>query len=358
MRYFFLFSWLIHSLCGALTLEEKVGQLLIVHFNGREANEEAKALIQELHVSGFIYYNWANGLENPKQIQELSHGLQKLSTIPLWIMLDQEGGPVTRLDNGFYKLPGQREISATGHPIEAYKSALKMGMEMKAVGINMNLAPVVDVSSDPATSMIAKRTYGDDPDTVILYAAEAVRGYNEVGIVSVLKHFPGYGNVQADPHASLSLNYKSRAELEEIDLKPFKILSKQSPAMMTAHIRVPVLDHEHCATLSKKIITDLLRNEIGYNGLIITDSLAMQGLLDDCNDIEEAAIQAVNAGCDLLILGGKQLLSHQEGLEFKLETIRNIHGALVQAVKNGIIAESRLDESVDRILAAKKLWIR
>ena len=358
MRYLFIFSLFFHSLCEALTLEEKVGQLLIVHFNGFEPNQEAQDYIKELHVSGFIYYNWANGLDNPEQIRALSSGLQKLANIPLWIMLDQEGGPVTRLDRGFYKLPGNREIAASGDPTESYKSALKIGSEMKAVGINMNLAPVVDVSSNPITSMIARRTYGDDPQTVIVYAKEAVRGYNDAHIVSVLKHFPGYGNVEADPHASLSINPKPKEQLEVIDLKPFRELSNQSPAIMTAHIRVPALDEKHSATLSKKIITDLLRNEIGFKGLIITDSLAMQGLLDDCSDIGEAAVKALDAGCDLLVLGGKQLLNHQDGLEFDIETIRYVQKSILAAVKNGTISESRIEESVNRILEAKKLWLQ
>ncbi len=352
MRYLFLFTWFLHVCCEALTLEEKVGQLLIVHFNGLEANEDARAYIQELHVGGFIYYNWANGLNNPEQIRKLSAGLQNLAKIPLWITLDQEGGPVARLNEGFYRLPGNREIAATKNPANAYESAKRMGLEMKAVGINMNLAPVVDVSSDPAISVMAKRTYGDTPEVVIAFAKEAIRGYCEAGIVPVLKHFPGYGNVQADPHAALSVNPETLTQLERIDLKPFRELAYLAPAMMTAHIKVPALDRDHCATLSKKIITDLLRRDMKYNGLVITDSLAMQGLLDDCGNIEEAAIRAINAGCDLLILGGSQL-HKQEAFEFSLDDIRRIHKALVAAVGRGVIPQSRLDEALNRINAAK-----
>lgn len=354
MKYILLFTWLLHGCCGALTLEEKVGQLMIVHFNGTEVTEEARAYIQELHVGGFIYYNCANRLENPDQIRRLSAGLQEPAKIPLWIAVDQEGGPVTRLKEGFYIMPGNRDIASTGDPSNAYKSANQMGQEMKAVGINMNLAPVVDVSSDPTTSVMTRRTYGDTPKIVIEYAREAVRGYTEAGIVSVLKHFPGYGNVQADPHAALSSNTSILSQLTSIDLKPFRDLSPLAPAMMTAHIKVPALDPDHCATLSKKIITDLLRKDFGYEGLIITDSMAMQGLLDDCNDVAEASIRAINAGCDLLIFGGKVLHNEHE-FEFRIEDIRSIHKTIVEAVQSGRISEDRLEEALDRILSVKKL---
>lgn len=355
MRYIFLFTWLLHNFCAALTIEEKVGQLMIVHFNGSEVNEVARTYIQELHVGGIIYYTWANGLENPDQVQRLSAGLQGLAKIPLWIAVDQEGGPVTRLGDGFYKLPSNREIAATGYPVFAYESAKQMGLEMKAVGINMNLAPVVDVSSDPMTSVMAGRTYGDTPEIVIEYASEAVRGYKEAGIVSVLKHFPGYGNVQADPHAKLSSNLNSIDNLESIDLKPFKNLSSIAPAIMTAHIKVPALDPDNCATLSKTIMTDLLRKEIGYQGLIITDSMVMQGLLDDCSDVAEASIRAIIAGCDLLILGGKDLHKEQS-LELTLDQVRHIHRAIVDAVQKGRISITRLNESLDKILLAKDFF--
>lgn len=354
MRLFLLFI-LFHSYCGALTLEEKVGQLLIVHFNGKEANEEARVLIEELHVGGFIYYNWSNGLDDPEQVAKLSKGLQSLAKIPLWIMVDQEGGPVKRLRDGFFEMPGNREIANKAEPGFAYECARRMGEEMRAVGINMNLAPVVDITSDSSNAILKNRTFGHNIYEVIFFATELLQGYADAKIIPVLKHFPGYGNVEADPHSSLSINPHDRDWLDEIDLRPFRELGPIAPAIMTAHIRVPALDPDHSATLSKKILTDLLREEYGYQGLVISDSMVMQGLLDDCLDVEEAAIRAVNAGCDLLIYGGRRLNGPEGEAEFRLSVLRSVHTALVEAIRSGKISETRIDESIQRILSAKQI---
>ena len=334
-----------------LTLEEKIGQLLIVHFNGTEANEEARRLIEDVHVGGFILYNWANGLETFEQTARLCKSLQDLSPIPLWLCLDQEGGPVARLPGTDF-FPGNRRMAQLTIS-QAEKLAFLGAKKLQSLGINMNLAPVVDVSSQPKTSYMTSRTFGNTPEIVIPYAEAFLKGYKRAGVVSVLKHFPGYGEVSIDPHADLPINNKSFNQLMKTELAPYLALGDQPDVIMTAHILVPALDAEKCATLSKKIITGILRERIGFQGVVISDSLVMQGLLNNGINLENAAIEALLAGCDLLILGGKQILGNQEGFELRIDDYIRIFHALIEAVKTGRLPLERVDEAVQRLINLK-----
>lgn len=227
-----------------MTLEEKVGQLLMVHFNGEKVNDDAKILVKDTKVGGIIYYNWSNGLHSPEQIQTLSTGLQKLTEanqnpIPLLIAADQEGGVVARLNNGFTKFPGNKALGETFDPNLAEGAALAMGEELQAVGINMNLAPVVDVNSNPRNPVIGVRSFGDEAETVLAFGKKALNGYRQAQIIATLKHFPGYGDVAVDPHEDLPIVRKSKEELERVELLPFAKLASSADAIMTAHILVP-----------------------------------------------------------------------------------------------------------------------
>jgi beta-N-acetylhexosaminidase len=343
---------------NALSLEEKVGQVLMVHFHGEEANQDAQILIQQMHVGAFIYYNWCNGLHHPDQIKKLSEGLQKLTLetryqIPLLIAVDQEGGEVSRLQNGFTKFPCNGVVGDSEDPNLAYKIALTMGSEMRAVGINMNLAPVVDVKNpQDNNSKMSKRSYSAFPEFVVSFAAEALRGYKEAKIFSVLKHFPGHGDVAVDSHFELPILNKAVIDIENIDLYPFEKLHMMTDAIMVGHIKVPVWDEDHCATLSKIILTDILRNKIGFQGVIISDSLVMQGVLLQTGTVEEAAIQALQAGCDLLILGG-MLLNGNTKTELSVQDIMRVYQSILEAVRCGRIPEGRLNDAVSRVLTLK-----
>lgn len=338
-----------------MTLEEKIGQLMMVHFNGEYANQEADTLINEVHVGGIIYYNWSNSLHSPEQVNNLSSGLQELARqtrhqIPLLIAVDQEGGPVTRLKDGFTQCPSNKALALSGNPALAEQYALVTAQELRAVGVNMNLAPVVDVSN---YSVIGMRSYGEDPETVITYAKSALEGYRKGGVLTSLKHFPGHGDVQVDSHLDLPVVKKSRAELDRMELLPFTALAEYADTVMTAHILVPEIDPEHCATASKTII-NILREEIGFNGPIITDSLVMQGVLKAHHTPEEAAVAALNAGCDILLFGGKLLINAETKLELSASDMLRIHKYLVNAVQSGRISEERLNQSVKRVLTLKE----
>jgi len=344
----------------AMTIEEKVGQLLMVHFNGEIANEGAKTLIQKMYVGGIIYYNWSNNLNSPEQVMHLSLSLQKLTEqnripIPLFIAVDQEGGLVARLTKGFTIFPGNKALGMTNDYELAEQSAFAIGQELHAVGVNFNLSPVVDVNSNLYNPVIGIRSFGSTTDIVIPFAEKAIQGYRKAKIITSLKHFPGHGDVEIDSHQDLPIVNKSKKQLQTVELLPFKELSSIADTIMTAHIIIPSIDPVNCATLSKNILT-ILRDEIGFKGIIISDSLVMEGILKNSSSIDDAAIKALNAGCDILLLGGRKLVGTHTNLELNVADIERIHKSLVEAVKAGIVSEQRLNEAVQRILNLKKQY--
>jgi beta-N-acetylhexosaminidase len=338
------------------TLEEKVGQLLMVQFCGEEVNSDAERLINEAHVGGFIFYKWANGLKNPYQVQRLSVGLQKLSSIPLIIALDQEGGRVVRLKEGFMPFIGNDELSLMAPMTLVTDYAEAVAQELRAVGINMNLAPVVDVNSNPLNPVINTRSFGDKPEVVTLFGEAVLKGYQRSHLISCLKHFPGHGDVLIDSHLELPVLYKTKEELRRLELLPYVNLCHLADAVMTAHLFLPKVDPLNCASLSKLFIESILRDELGFSGIVVSDSLLMSGLKQHCNDVLEAAIRAINAGTDLLILGGKKLTGKDKEGELMIEKILEIYRGLVDAVKAGKISERRIDRAFERLLTLKNKY--
>lgn len=345
------------ELLEKMSLEEKAGQVLLVCFHGETINDDARTLVQGAKVGGVIYYNWANGLHSPKQVGTLSADLQKLAkethlSIPLLIAADQEGGVVARLQDGFTSFPGNRAVGEAGDLPLAKEAAFAMGEELHAVGINMNLAPVVDVNSNPRNPVIGVRSFGAHPEIVTAFGKQFLEGFKQAQVIATLKHFPGYGDAAVDPHEDLPVIRKSKAALESVELLPFAKLASSADAIMTAHILVPALDGERCSTLSEKTLT-YLRETIGFQGVIVADSLVMDGVLKTCHSVDEASIMALNAGCDLLILGGKLLTGEHTGFELTTADVQRIHGAIVAAVKSGRIPETKLNQAVTRILKLK-----
>jgi len=333
-----MLSAIIACALNLLTVEQKVGQILIPHFQGTECNEEAKSLINDLHVGGIIFYEWANDLNNQEQVTTLSASLQKEASIPLLLAIDEEGGRVSRLQKIFKPAPPPSTYTT---PQEAYAYAKQISHNLEAVGINFNLAPVADID-------FSDRSYGKDPDTVIQRASAAIRGFKESNVLTCLKHFPGHGATKTDSHFALPVVDKSLAELESWELKPFRQL--QSDAIMTAHIMLPKIDPKNCATLSPTILQHLRSH---FDGVIITDSLAMQGVLNNASSKEEAAIRAIQAGADMLILGGSQLVGNDIRFMFTLDDIHSIHRAIVHAIHTKQLSEEQITQSVARILEMK-----
>ena len=200
---FFFLCLPVFMFAADLSVEEKVGQILMVHFNGSHANEDARRLIQEVHAGGFVYYNWANELSSSSQVCALSHGLQELTDIPLFIAIDEEGGVVQRLKENFPLFPSNADVGRTKDPEKAESLAIAMGMNLWSLGINVNLAPVVDICGE--ASVIGERAFSDSPEEVVEFGRRALEGYRKVGIIPVLKHFPGLGDAIGRYHTHCTI---------------------------------------------------------------------------------------------------------------------------------------------------------
>lgn len=302
------------------SLEERVGQLLIVHFQGEHINDDAKRLMDQAHVGGFCYYDLCNG----EDVSPLSEELQSYSKHPLIIAIDQEGGRVQRLKKGFTSIPSASEMD------NPYRWGRCVGKELKECGINLNLAPVADLQ-------MGSRSFSDDPEVVIQKARAFIQGMREEGVMACLKHYPGHGDAVVDPHDGLPT-----ASFDERNLRPFDELAKEVPFVMTAHIRIPEID-EVPATVSAKWL-----QRLDFNGLVMTDSLTMGGILQHCGSLNEAACQALEAGCHLLLIGRKSLSGGCGESENLTEDILNLHAYLVQCVRDGLIDEALIDEKLQK----------
>jgi beta-N-acetylhexosaminidase len=325
-----------------MTLHEKIGQLLLF---GWMTDAQADALIDEFAAGGVILMgrNIGTPEATATKIAALQSRAREHGLPPLFVAVDQEGGRVQRLGPPLYpKRPSQREIGAASDPDAARTAACEIGTELKSLGFNWDFAPVLDVDSNPKNPVIGDRAYGPDPETVAALGVAAIQGFQtDAQILACGKHFPGHGDTDTDSHFALPTIRRSRAALDATELVPFRAaIGAGLAAVMTAHILFPALDPDLPATLSPAILTGLLREELGFDGLIITDDLEMKGVAARWG-APEAAVLAVLAGADIL------LCCHQ------WETQRAIHMALVIALQTGRLTEARLDQSLRRIAAAK-----
>lgn len=352
----------INHLLKKMTLEEKVGQLFVTYAYGQTADTtnpadvasnqtelgvaNGKELIEKYHLGGIIYFAWSNNVANPPQIAGLSNGLQRVATkarshIPLLIATDQEHGVVTRVGPPATQLPGNMALGAGRSETDTYDAAHISGKELRAIGINQNFAPDADVNVNAANPVIGVRSFGSDPSLVSSLVSASVAGYQNANVSSTAKHFPGHGDTATDSHFGVPIINHSRSEWNSIDAPPFRAAIKRGiDSIMTAHIVVPSLDPSGTpATLSKPIITDVLRGELGYDGVVITDALTMQGVRDNFGD-DRIPVLALKAGVD-------QLLMPAPG---KLDIA---YHAVIDAVRSGELTEKRIDQSVTRVLKLK-----
>lgn len=321
---------------SAMTTEEKVGQLLIAGFYETEAGEEARSYIQDYHVGGLILYG--RNVESAQQLTDLTNGLKALAGdgIPLFLSTDQEGGMVERMPPEIQKLPNAYDVSAPA----AFGAAL--GTECAAFGLNTDFAPSLDIWSNPNNTVIGRRAFGSDAETVTQRGLAFLTAMEESGIIPVVKHFPGHGDTDTDSHVGLPVVDKTREELLEMELLPFQAaIDAGAPAVMVGHILMTQIDPDKPATLSSEVVTGLLREELGFDGVVFTDDLTM-GAITQNYGLGEAAVLAVEAGCDVL------LVCHEAG------SVDQVYTALLDAVDAGRITEDRLDQSVRRILTLKQ----
>ncbi|MFC4776697.1 beta-N-acetylhexosaminidase [Paenibacillus sp. GCM10023252] len=326
-----------------MTIEEKLGQLVLVGFQGTEVDSETAAMMSKSHVGGFILYK--NNLQSSQQMVNLLNQLKaanhKSSSIPLWLSVDQEGGLVNRMPDEFTKVPPASDIGRVNRPSYTYGIYQAIGKELSAIGFNMDFAPVLDINSNPNNPVIGSRAFGTTPSVVKQQGLSAVKGLSSAQVIPVVKHFPGHGDTSVDSHLALPVVGKSYEQLESFEWKPFKAaIDGGADVVMVAHLLVRQIDHQYPSSMSSKLMTGVLREKLGFKGVIITDDMTMGGISDHYK-IGEAAVRSIRAGSDIILIG--------HGHEQQLEVLR----ALKEALNNNEITEERLDESLYRILRLK-----
>lgn len=334
---------LAESILSNMSLSQKVGQMLMGGFSGTTMSSSLNTAIQEFHIGNVIYMG-AN-VSNPSTISTMSNDIQNAminnNGIAAFISTDQEGGRVARLTNGGTHFISNMAMGATNDPEYTYAQGLACGKELRHYGINMDLAPVLDVNNNADNPIIGIRSYSDNPILVATNGTNMIKGLKDAKVAACSKHFPGHGNTSVDSHYGLPTITTSKDELYQIELAPFiSSIANGIDSIMTTHIIFSAIDEVYPATLSKKVLTDLLRNELGYSGLILTDGMEMDAIDKYFGTVEEAAVLAVKAGVDML-------------LYTSLSGPRKAHAAIIEAVNKGEISIDRINESVKRIILKK-----
>lgn len=327
---------------ASMSQTEKLGQMVMIGIQGTKVDDDSLYMLNQYHMGGVILFD--RNMENPEQVKQLTSDLQAQSNekVPLFIGIDEEGGDVVRMAEKLTPPPSQKEIGATGDIEQAKTWAIKTAKSLKDMGINVNFAPVADVGSND------KRSYSTDTNTVIDFVRAATKGYQQENIIYSLKHFPGIGKGRVDSHVDSSSIDVAKEVLMAEDILPFKtIIDENEPNdyfILVSHLKYPALDEEYPASLSSKIMTDLLRNELGYKGIIITDDMEM-GAVANHNDFRSIGVNAVKAGADIV------LVCHE------YEHQQEVYLGLLDAVNSGEISQERIDESVKRIIKVKLLHL-
>ncbi len=336
------------TIVQSMTLEEKVAQMFVVGFNATELPDRYAQLITDRSVGSLILFT--RNIKNPDQVRALTSAAQAAARqsrlgLPLAISIDQEGGTVVRMaeSDGFTHPPGNMALGAADDETLTYGSARVAAAELRAIGVNWNYAPVLDVNNNGLNPVIGVRSYGSSPDLVTRHGLAAVRGYQAGGVAPCGKHFPGHGDTTVDSHLALPVIPHSRERLEAVEFAPFRAAVKAGiDSIMTAHVFFPALEPNPGlpATLSHNVLTGLLRQEMGFDGVICTDCLEMKAIADNYTP-EQTVLMAVEAGADAL------LVSHAYEKQVAMLD------ALVEAVRSGRISGERVAESAYRMVRMK-----
>ncbi|HEY5584807.1 MAG TPA: beta-N-acetylhexosaminidase [Ruminiclostridium sp.] len=328
-----------------MSLEEKVGQLVIVGVDGYKNDDHSAQMIKKHHVGGFILFK--NNIQDTKQMLALLNSLKETNLdnkVPLFLSVDEEGGRVSRLPAEFLKFPTNKKIGELNDSYLSYQIGSIIGEELKSVGFNMDFAPVLDINSNPKNTVIGDRSFGSKVDLVSELGIQTMKGLQSKSIISVVKHFPGHGDTSVDSHIGLpTVNY-DMDRLKSFELMPFAAaIENKVDAVMVAHILLPKIDPNNPASFSKTIISDILRADMGFDGVVLTDDFTMGAIIKNY-DIGEAAVKSIQAGSDIV------LVCHEFD---KQEAVIN---ALKNAAATGKISRDRLDQSVYRILKLKEKY--
>jgi beta-N-acetylhexosaminidase len=332
----------INAIVNRMPLDEKLGQMMIVQFYNPDYGLDISTMISQYKVGAVLIFSANNNIVSKPQLKDLVHQMQKNSTVPLVVAIDQEGGTVDRLIKLDGPRPSATSIGMTNNPSKAMAAGIQDAKDLSYYGFNLNFAPVVDVTN-VYNPQLYLRTFGNNSTIVTRMAGAYLRGLQESGkVVGALKHFPGLGDVSADPHISVPSLYRTKSALSAIDWAPYRTLIAQGDvqAVMVTHEIVTNIDNTQPSSLSYKIVTGILRNQLGFHGVIVTDSLTMEGIIAYYTEAQAAAM-AVEAGCDLLM-----------GASTPAGVADMING-IKQAISDGNISQQRIDDSVRRILMLK-----
>jgi beta-N-acetylhexosaminidase len=332
----------IERIVRSMTLDRKLGQMMIVQFHGPTYSADIAAMIRQYGVGAVVLYVMNGNIQGKLQLKDLIAQMQKSSALPLLVAVDQEGGYVDRLAKLNGKRPSAAAIAASNDPALATAAGARDAADLTSYGFNLNLAPVVDVMNAP-NPQLYRRTWGNNSDIVTQMAAAYLQGLQQSGrVFGTLKHFPGLGNVETDPHGGVPNVHRSQAMLENIDWAPYRALIARGDvhAVMVTHELIRAVDPDMPSTLSHKLLTDVLREQIGFDGVVMTDSLTMEGITTFYPAYRSAAL-AVAAGNDLLMGASTP------------EEVAAMAAGIRQAIDAHAISPSRIDESVRRILTLK-----
>ncbi|PKM52278.1 MAG: beta-N-acetylhexosaminidase [Firmicutes bacterium HGW-Firmicutes-7] len=336
------------EIVNAMSLEEKVAQLFVIDlytYNNKvevtQLSEELESKLVAFPVGGVIYFS--GNIVNRDQLIRLTEDLQRISEIPLFISIDEEGGKVSRLGHnsemGMTPIPSALTIGNSLEVHNAYQIGRILGRELNALGFNIDFAPVADVNTNKSNPVIGDRAFSDDPTIVGAMVGEEIKGLQEQGVAAVAKHFPGHGDTSLDTHKGTVYVNHDKKRLEEVELVPFlSAIDEGVKGIMVAHIALPFITKDDIpASLSKPIITDILRGEMNYKGFVITDALNMAAITD-LYKADEACIKALHAGVDVLLMPEDFTLAYD---------------GIIKAVKSGEISEERIKTSVRTIIKLK-----
>ncbi len=318
----------------------QLGQFFLFGFDGLEPNPHILRMIEERGIGGVILFS--RNIRDPQQTARLIESLQDASETPLFIGIDEEGGPVSRLRPPFTAYPGNRAVGLSGSPELAYGFGRALAQELSAVGINLDFAPVLDVDTHRDNPVIGTRAFGDDPEEVAALGCALIRGLQENGVLACGKHFPGHGDTALDSHHDLPRLPHDKARLRGIELVPFaRAIAAGVETLMTAHVVYTGIDPDRPATLSPRLIQGLLREELGFNGVVFSDDLEMKAVATPWG-IEQSCVLALQAGVDILIVCHDPV-AQEKGLH-----------AVRRAVETGDLTRDQIEAALGRVLDLKR----
>lgn len=331
----------VSKLLEEMSLEEKIGQMMIIHYRESKLDETLSNMLETIKPGGFIFFK--ENLVTYEDSLELIKNIKNSAKIPMFLSIDQEGGMVDRLKTikgiTFSKMPSMAEIGTTNDTSIAYGTGAQIAHNLKMLDLNMNFAPVLDIYSNPKNTVIGTRSFGNNAEIVSKMGLALSKGLKDNDIIPVYKHFPGHGNTETDSHVALPIVTKSKEELLKEELIPFKkAIDDNAEVIMIGHLAVPAITNSYIpASLSKKIITNLLKEELNYQNIVITDALNMKALTNNYNE-KEIIEKAINAGVDILLMPENPI---------------NAVNVVKEGIASGSIKEEQINSSVKKILNLK-----